>query len=92
VWSTVRFTFPSDRTYSPLVDWSLLKLRTLPSVALELASSTAVSRAVLKGDDHTEKASESSSSESSMVSRVRVEEEEEEKRRARAQVSHKNFC
>jgi hypothetical protein len=66
-----------------------LKLRKLSSVALELASRTAVSRAVLKGDEHTEKASESLPSESSMVSRLRIE---EEKKRARAQVSHKNFC
>jgi hypothetical protein len=73
-----------------LVDWSLLKLRILPSVALELVSSTAVSRAVLKGDEHTEKASESSLPESSIVLRVRIEEEEE--KRARAQVSHKNLC
>jgi hypothetical protein len=48
-----------------------------------------VSRAVLKGNEHTEKASESLPPESSMISRVRIEEEEE--KRARAQVSHKNF-
>jgi hypothetical protein len=57
---------------------------------LKLASSTAVSRAILKGDEHTEKASESSLSESSIALRVRIK--EEEKRRVRAQVSYKNFC
>jgi hypothetical protein len=36
-----------------------LKLRVLPSVALELVSSTAVSRGVDKGGEHTEKASDS---------------------------------
>jgi hypothetical protein len=49
-----------------------------------------VSRAVLKSDEHTEKASESSLSESSKALRVRIK--EEEKRRVRAQVSYKNFC
>jgi hypothetical protein len=51
---------------------------------LRNALSTAVSRVVLKGEEHTEKASESLPSKSSMVSRVRIE--EEEKGRTRVQV------
>jgi hypothetical protein len=43
-----------------------------------------VSRAVLKGEEHTEKASESPPSKPSIVSRVRIE--EEEKGRTRVQV------
>jgi hypothetical protein len=50
-----------------------------------------VSRAVLKGEEHAGKASESPPSKSSMVSRVRIE-EEEENGRTKAQVSHKNLC
>jgi hypothetical protein len=64
-----------------------LKLRVLPLVAWELASSTAVSREVLKGEEHTEKASESPLQKLSMVAKVRIE--EEEKGKVRAQGSHK---
>jgi hypothetical protein len=49
------------------LDYSLLKLRVLPSVAWELESSTAVLRAVDKGDEHTEKASDSPPPQSSSI-------------------------
>jgi hypothetical protein len=59
VWSTIRYVFPPDLTNWAVSDSSLAKLVAVALVARELASSTAVSRAVLKGD---EGASESSSS------------------------------
>ena len=57
-----------------------------PSVAWELASSKAVSGAMLMAEEHTEKTSESPPSKSSMVAKVGIE---EEKGKPRAQVSHK---
>jgi hypothetical protein len=48
------FALPNTRSHS-----ADLKFRVLPSVTWELASSTAVSRAVDKGGEHTKKALDS---------------------------------
>ena len=63
-------------------DYSLLKPRVLSSVAWKLTSSTAVSRAVLKDEEHAEKTSESPPSKSPIV-KVGIGEEERGKVRCR---------
>jgi hypothetical protein len=68
VWSTERYTLPPEWTYWEVSASVLVKLLVLlPSVAYSLASSTLVSRAVLKGD---EGASEMASSTSIVIINV----------------------
>jgi hypothetical protein len=67
---------PFEYIYSGSVDLVLLKLIVLPSVARELASSITVSTGSLRGEEHTENASDSSPPKSSsMIARVVMEEE-----------------
>jgi hypothetical protein len=67
---------PSECIYSGSVDSVLLKLIVLPSVTRELALSTTVSTGSLRGEEHTENASDSPPSKSSsMIARVMIEEE-----------------